>query len=352
MKKEKIMYLDVVRILATIAVVLVHIASMEPNWTVYEFNSPEWGVFCSYAAITKWAAPIFCLISGALFLDPDRSISIKKLYTHNIPRIITSLAFWSCLYVVNLIVMFGMEFTKAEFIKKAAGGYYHQWYLYMIIGFYILVPVIRKITADKQMTKYLTVVTILFNFIVPFFQSHEKLDWSTIITGKMFITLPGYLAYFLVGHYIHKYGLSKLSKLLIYLGGAASFVFTVTETLSKTIENNAYYKAYTNYNSITVLIQTIFIFVLIKDICSKINFRKNSQKAISTLSKDTFAIYQIHPLVIMLLTKYLGFTSTAALNTELSPIIAIPLLLVITYLVSEAISHILNKIPVIKNYLV
>ena len=118
MQKKKIMYLDVIRIIATIAVVLVHIASMEPNWRNYDFSSPEWRVFCSYAAITKWAAPIFCMISGALFLDPNRTVTIKKLYTKNILRIITGLAFWSTLYAINLIVLFKSEFTKAEFIKK------------------------------------------------------------------------------------------------------------------------------------------------------------------------------------------------------------------------------------------
>lgn len=352
MKKEKIMYLDVARILATIAVVLVHVASMEPNWTNYEFSSPEWGVFCSYAAITKWAAPIFCLISGALFLDPDRNVPTKKLYTHNIPRIITSLVFWSCVYVVNLIVMFNIDFTRAEFIKRVAGGYYHQWYLYMIIGFYILVPVLRKITADKQLTKYITAVTILFHFVVPFIQFHPKFDWTTAVTNKMFISLPGYLAYFLLGYYINKFDLSKLTKSFIYVGGVVSFVFTVTQTLAKTIENDAYYNPYTNYNSVTVLIQTVFIFVLIKDVCGKINFNKNGTKTISTLSKDTFAIYQMHPLIIMLLTKYLGFTSTSALSFELPPIVAIPLLLLITYVISELASHILNKIPIVKKYLV
>lgn len=352
MKKEKIMYLDVVRILATIAVVLVHIASMEPNWSVYEFSSPEWGVFCLFAAITKWAAPIFCLISGALFLDPDRNVTIKKLYTRNIPRIITGLVFWSAIYAVNLILLFEIDFTKAEFIKKVATGNYHQWYLYMIVGFYILVPALRKITADKDMTKYLAAVAIAFNFIVPFIQLHQKLDWTTKIINQMFITLPGYLAYFLLGYYIHKYDLSKLTKLLVYVGGIASFVITVTETIAKSAENGSYFRYFTNYNSVTVLIQTVFVFVLIKDICSKLKFNNKSEKAITTLSKDTFAIYQMHPLIIMLLTEYLGFTSLTALNVELPPVIAIPVLLIITYLISEVISHILNKIPVVKNYLV
>jgi surface polysaccharide O-acyltransferase-like enzyme len=214
------------------------------------------------------------------------------------------------------------------------------------------VPVIRKITVDKNITKYLISVTVAFNFIVPFIQLHQKLDWTTTVTKQMFIALPGYLTYFLLGFYIHKHGLNKLTKLLVYCGGIISFIFTVIQTIEKSIEHDKYINIFTNYNSITVLIQTIFVFVLIKDICSIIKFNAKVEKTISTLSKDTLGIYQMHPLIIMLLTEFLGFTSTTAFNIEIPPIFAIPLLLIITYLISEVISHILNKIPVVKNYLV
>lgn len=352
MKKEKIMYLDVARILATIAVVLVHIASLKPNWTTLPYNSDEWAVLCSYASITKWAAPMFCLISGALFLDPDRTITLKKLYTSNIPRIVVGLVFWSFIYASSFVILFDTEYTVAEFIKKVACGNYHQWYLYMITGFYILVPVLRKITADKQMTKYLLCVSIFFNFIIPFLQLHEKLDWTTKVTHNMFIELPGYLAYFLVGYYIHKYGLNKLIKLFIYLSGVPAFVITVTQTVLYSAENGSYFRPYTNYNALTTLIQTIFIFVLIKDICGRINFSKKAEKSISLLSKDTFGIYHIHALVLTILTALFNTTTTCLFGIDIPPVFGVPAILIITYLVCEAISHILNKIPIVKKYLV
>lgn len=352
MKKEKYIYLDVARIIATIAVVLVHIASLKPNWTIYDFDSPEWKIFCSYALITKWAAPLFCLISGALFLDPDKNVTAKKLYTKNIPRILVGLIVWSTFHILSLVHIFDMELTTAAFIKKVAAGHYHQWYLYMIIGFYILVPVLRKITADKKSTQYLLAIAIAINFVIPFLQLHQKLDWTVSITDQMFMELPGYLAYFLVGYYIHKYDFSKITKAFIYIGGVASFFIAITQTIAKSIENNAFFKPYTNYYSVTVLIQTIFMFVLIKDICSKINFKPRCEKALAVLSKDTFGIYQMHPFFIMVFAEYFGINTTAFGTVTVTPIIAIPVILVVTYVICEVISHILNKIPLIKTYLV
>ena len=353
MQKKKIMYLDVARILGTLFVILVHGAGSKPNWVYnYGYETDEWAILCIFTTLTKWAAPIFCMISGALFLDPDRNVSIKKLYTKSIPRILVGLIFWSGLYVAYSMYVNKVDFTKAELIKKIAGGHYHQWYLYMIIGFYILVPILRKITEDKKLTQYFTAVCVAFTFVIPFIQNHQKLDWTPAITSKMFMTLPGYLAYFLIGYYINKFDLNKLVKLLVYAGGIGSFIITVRDTLDMSRELGYYYTKLLTYNSLTVLIQTIFVFVLVKDICSLINFGKHSEKAISTLSKDTFGIYQAHPMVIVLLVKLTTFDTVGFPDSPVTPIIAVPLIVIATYVVCEVISHILNKIPIIKNYLV
>ncbi len=352
MKREKIMYLDVARILATFAVILVHIASMRPNWVTYGYDTPEWAIFSSFASITKWAAPLFCMISGALFLDPDRNVTIKGLYTRNIPRILVNFVFWSTILNIHYAMTFDFDWTKAEFIKRVANGRYHQWYLYMIIAFYVLVPILRKITSDKSATQYLIAVAVVFNTIIPFLQLHQKLDWTITVTKQMFFSLPAYLAYFLLGYYINKFDLKIITKLLVYLSGSISLILTVTRTVTESAKNGVYFKPYTDYTSLAILLQTVFVFVLLKDICSKINFKKSSQKTIASLSKDTLGIYQMHPAIIMILTESFGFTSTQLCSVEVSPLIAIPVILIITYVICEIISHILNKIPIVNKYLV
>lgn len=52
--------------------------------------------------IASFAVPLFVMISGALWLDRDKEVTIKKLWTKNIFRIITAFLFWSLSYVVLL----------------------------------------------------------------------------------------------------------------------------------------------------------------------------------------------------------------------------------------------------------
>ena len=96
--KNRIIYLDILRILATFAVIIIHVCSQ--NWNKVAPSSYEWNVFNFFSGISRWAVPIFVMISGTLFLDNRRNINIKKLYTKNILRIITAFIFWSLFYTI------------------------------------------------------------------------------------------------------------------------------------------------------------------------------------------------------------------------------------------------------------
>ncbi|MBR4445084.1 MAG: acyltransferase family protein [Solobacterium sp.] len=90
---------DVLRVAATIAVILLHVSAQ--NWHSTDIHSFEWCVFTIYDGLVRWGVPIFTMISGAIFLNRD--IPIKKIYTKHILRIITAFIFWSAIYaLVNL----------------------------------------------------------------------------------------------------------------------------------------------------------------------------------------------------------------------------------------------------------
>ena len=151
--QNRVVYLDVLRILATFAVITIHVCTQ--NWNRVPLNSYEWNVFNIYSSFSRWAVPIFVMISGALFLDNRRTINIKKLYTKNILRIITAFIFWSMLYAIIENVVFGKNRVNIKlFIRSFIVGHYHLWFLPMILGLYILTPILRKITSDKKTTEY------------------------------------------------------------------------------------------------------------------------------------------------------------------------------------------------------
>lgn len=349
MPKKKIVYLDILRILASFAVIAIHVSA--PNWNKFAVNTFEWCAFNIFNGISRWAVPVFCMISGALFLDTDRPVKIKNLYKKNILKLVTSFCFWSVVYFW-LIKMFYkptyLEMSKTEIVSSLVEGYYHMWYVYLIVGFYIVVPILRKITSSKESTMYFIMVSLVFTFLIPGIIMVPKLSWFKISIDQAFFHLTlGYLPYFFMGHYIAKYGLKKKFLAIIYTLGILSFIIVPFGTLFFSQENGSFYRELYEYYSIPVLFQSLFVFVFVKDVFEDRKYSERTEKFISCISKDTYGVYMLHVGVICIIEWYLKFHSAT-----INPYIAMPILIFGTYLISEIISFILNRIPVVKKYIV
>lgn len=87
--------------------------------------------------------------------------------------------------------------------------YYHLWFLYVIIAIYLILPVLKVYIAgasQKNLQYYLLlcfIVTSVFSYISKF---HE------ITVDIKVEAATGYIGYFLLGYYLHRYGLSKITK--------------------------------------------------------------------------------------------------------------------------------------------
>jgi len=128
-------------------------------------NSFTWDVFNFFESLTRFTVPVFVMISGSLFLNNSMNITVKNLYKKNILRLVTAYIGWSFIYAVCLHI--GSWNGIRSFVVDVINGYYHMWFVPMMIGLYILVPVLRMITADKKVMQYFIVISVFFCFFVP-----------------------------------------------------------------------------------------------------------------------------------------------------------------------------------------
>ncbi|MEG2929604.1 MAG: acyltransferase family protein, partial [Oscillospiraceae bacterium] len=91
--KERIVYLDLLRIFSIFCMILLHVSASK--WYTTSVNSFEWQVLNIYDILVRFCVPVFVMISGAFFLDANREYTIKKLFSKNILRIIVAFIFWS-----------------------------------------------------------------------------------------------------------------------------------------------------------------------------------------------------------------------------------------------------------------
>ena len=345
LQKQRIEYLDYLRIAMSFLVVTLHVVAQGiPEVSV---DSYEWGILNFYNSISRIGVPVFVMISGAVFLDKEKEITIKQFYRKNVLRIVVALLFWSFTYAV-------IDYVEGCSIMDAvyyfATGHYHLWFLYMLLGLYVMMPVFRTINCNKEIRNYFLIISIVATFFIPwviniircFKPGAASLGESVFLSLKLPV-VGSFAAYFILGRYLEdrkkNYSISKL--LLVWGVGLITTFLLSFLAAQRQGENCEWF--YSNF-SVNVLLCATAMFLIFKQSYGK---ESRNRKLASQISSYSFGIYLIHPAIIAISIKYLNFVSTS-----FNPLIAIPLLSVMTWLISLAITLIIKKIPIIGKFIV
>ena len=159
--RRRVIYFDILRIVASFFVVFVHLAAQ--HWADVDVSSRAWFAFNLYCTTGKWSVPIFVMISGALFLGRD--VSISAILKKNVARIATVFLFWSGCYALVYLVF--RHAPLAVVLSQFITGHYHLWFLYMIVGLYLLIPLLRPIVQNETLTRYFLLLAFIFTFLLP-----------------------------------------------------------------------------------------------------------------------------------------------------------------------------------------
>ena len=344
---RRVVYFDLLRVVAIFVVVAVHLSAM--HWADVDVNSRAWFAFNLYCTAGKWSVPIFVMISGALFLG--REVSISAILKKNVARITTVFLFWSgCYALVDLIFRHA---PLSVVLSQLITGHYHLWFLYMIVGLYLLIPLLRPIVQDETLMRYFLLLAFLFTFLLPqlalftSFVSHEASTVIRTVIMYSYCFFPlGFTAYFIGGYYLSRRDFSRREEIILYCIGVAGLLVSVFAPVALSRAQGAPSDIFYTYNSLNVLCTSVPIFVFAKQ---HLNFPRMGEKAYTFLrkmSKYSFGVYLVHPMVIELL-QHFGI-DTFSCNAFFS----VPLLAVFVFAVSTAISALLNAIPVIKDHFV
>ena len=345
---NRVIYFDLLRIAATFAVVVLHISAS--RFSKLDYASFQWNVQNVYNGISRWGVGIFVMISGALFLKED--IPLKKLYRKYILRIALSFIFWSFLYSLLFNLIPGS--SVKDFLKGIVKGHNHLWFLYMIAGMYMIVPFLRKIIVDEKLTRYFLMIGLIFAFIIPqaisiirvFSEEYGTLA-QTVVDNMHLHFVLGFSVYFVLGYYLSQETIPpKLERTILILG-----MFGLVTTVLGNAVMADHFKNPTEFfyanNTVNVLLEVVGVFILFKKLFGNVHLSESMERKICALSKYSFGAYLIHPAVKRYLDKTIHM-SAAAFN----PIFSIPLTALVVFIISYALSAILNRIPVVKKYLV
>ena len=344
-QKERKVYFDYLRVFATFAVIILHVSTQ--NWHSTDVNGFDWQVFNFFDSIVRWGVPIFVMISGSLFLN--REIPLSKIFSKYIRRMITAFIVWSVIYAV---------LTDGPMIKRVSTlvmGRYHMWFILMIVGIYMCIPFIKAIAESDFRVKYFLLLSFIFSFVFPEIITLTKdLGNELVVRASNALTsnltnigmqmVLGYSSYFILGYYLDKIELNRRQRLIIYALGFVGFTFTIVMDLIVALKTQNCCDNYYGYFNVNILFEAVAVFTLFK----YRKYEKDKMNAIiQKMSKFSFGAYCVHVLIIEQLDKRLG------LNTlSFNPILAVLSLGIIVFVVSFSLSVLLNRIPIVKKYIV
>ena len=334
-KKE---WISNLRVIATLCVVLLHVAS-SALYTYNQVPNSHWWIGNVYDSFARFSVPLFLMITGALLLGKQYSYSI--FLKRKVVRILWPFLFWTAIYIIYNFIeppkFFGKLETQTNFdwiIQQIRdGSSYHLWYVYMLIGFYIAIPLLNKLIIGVK-NKYLLLFLIVWVIFITFSTSKNSaynFEWNLWY-------IMGYLGYVVLGYYLSIINtkskrISALAVITFFIG----LFITVYGTYYYTDMNGLFYKNYYSYLTPNVLLMTASIFVLMKN--ANINLSGVLKKPRDLIDKHSYGIYLSHILVLNYLIMY-------GVDWDLiHPLIGIPLTAIITLIGSVASVYLIRKIP-------
>lgn len=344
--RSRILYIDILRVVSIFAVVVLHIsAPFVAN--IYTNGVKSWWVGNIINSATRWSVPVLIIISGKLMLDNKKEEKIVPFLAKRLCKIIIPLVFWSFIYMV---ITNKMEFkwtllSFLAFCKKLYIGdvHIHLWYLYMIVGLYLITPIIKVYVnnAKKSNLIYFIVIWFIVNGVIGF---SEKFSGYSINFNLSFFHWS--IGYYVLGFILDRYELSKRGRRTVHFLGVIGLIITMYATYIFSLNNEGVFvpHIYSNYAP-NVIFTSISVFLLFKTIDWNRYIGSNTviNRIISSFSSTSFGVYLSHLFVLRIINSgYMGISIEAS---SFHPIIGIPLVSLITFLLSHILVKILQKIP-------
>jgi surface polysaccharide O-acyltransferase-like enzyme len=307
-----------------------------------QYSHSIWWIFNLLDSFIRPCAGLFVMISGKLVLGSSRDDGYLSFVWKRCTRILAPFVLWSLIYSFYEAWMHGVAFSWVGFGKEFLEGptEYHLWFMYMILGLYLLSPLLRRFVRQASPAQKSLAVAAWFTFVVVNFV------WPEVGSYIPYNVLVGYGGFFMLGYILdksslfrHKTGwLVAAAAAVIILDSGGSWYLNLQDI---GVLNEKFYGGMTP----VVALQTALAFLILRNKGQGwLSGRPLLRRLTNYLSRESYNIYLIHPLVISVIAQgFLGFTLSE--KTGGSVLVGVPFFSAVVLVGCLALSFLLKKIP-------
>jgi surface polysaccharide O-acyltransferase-like enzyme len=295
---QRLSALDRLRVLATFAVIAIHITAGYVLVSPVAYYTNQW---------VRFAVPLFIIMSGYLIYYADHTTGFLPLsifYRKRLSKVFVPYIIWTLLYGSLLFMMSGAPLKVNLLIiclaKNLLWGtaFYHLYFLLIILQLYFLYPLIRRrlesswgIWLGASLVLTLTTQTILYLNMI------SLITLPSGFQNLYLVAFPGWIFYFVLGmcvalkkdlceNYLNQH---RILPALIYLISLGLLVLDsrLTSTYGSSIRPSV----------ILYTISSYFFFYAVA-----LGLKRPVSHLTSWLAQQSFLIFLLHPLVLLVLT--------------------------------------------------
>ena len=362
MEKQRIVFIDYIRVIACFLVMLVHASEnfyaadssgLAGNMSMLANEANRFWVAFYDGTVARTCVPLFIIVSAFLLVPMKPGQTMGQFYKKRFLRILPPMFIFMLIYCFLPLAWGAMtweqslsDLKKIPFNFPSMAG--HLWFMYPLISLYLIIPIVSPWLEKSSAKEELTFIGLfVLSTFIPWlhrFVSEElwgECFWNGF-TALWYCS--GYLGYLVLAHYI-RYHLKweRKKKLLI---GWSSFIvgaiftgwsFYLKGTPGQLIPTPDLEWSW-QFCTPNVLLATFGLFLVFS--CIE---RKEAPAIVTSLSKMSFGMYLMHLLFLAPIASWIIGGDVASPTIPVWA--AIPAIAVLTFICCALTTKILSFIP-------
>ncbi|MDE9557525.1 acyltransferase [Xenorhabdus bovienii] len=337
MNKDRDISIDLLRILCCFLVLGIHVTPLYDAYIAMDIPEYEKYSALLIQSLVRSGLPVFFMISGMYLLN-SKIDNIASFYKKRLTAIIIPFLIYSFIHFfgnskgsinIEIIIIYLSDLMSSTGISM------HFWFVYSIIGIYLISPFINMLL--EKINEYKSImVSIIFIISISFYNTY--LDG--IISGLEVPYFGMWTSYFILGGLIARLPKIKLNYAILFF--ILSYFLTCLSTFVQFNFNHAFFRSFDS--GLNMYMLAFFLCMIFKNL--ELNISDKIKKIIYFISSRTYGIYLIHILVLTVIIK--NYDTSWYVGNITSYTIFMTLII---FLISLLISSIVDKVicePVIK----
>lgn len=370
MSNSRLPWVDVLRTLAIIMVLISHCC--DHFTALYGVDDSAFHLGAWIGSLVRPCVPLFAMMTGVLLLPVKAQTTLGQFYSKRIGRLAVPLVFWSLMLPIANYLAFNYVWTDPHNLSLVGPFSIDNlvnhlwtwifnfnydttplWYLYMLIGIYLALPIVSRWLENASERDLRTLLAIwAVSLILPYIQYFAPAlgyqgnygsmgiwgvcSWNTF--GALYY-VSGFMGYMILAYYLMHFPV-KCSNARLAAITIPMFVvgFAITlggyETL-RASEKWELIELCWSFCSINVLMMTLPVFLWVE------RLRPGASPLVTKLAMMSFGVYLCHFSIVQ-------FGYEIFYSTGLPAWLRLALNVVASTAISYAIVALLWRLPVLR----